>query len=129
VVIMIAGFFLGLVIALAGLIIVLIGFALQRQQARSTPSYTPPLGARAPSPYNQPSMTSAYPGGQTPSPAAGPLPASSSSLAYPTTPPAALSPMSASFVAPTPFCTRCGRPTSYVAQYNRYYCYGCRRYV
>jgi len=29
----------------------------------------------------------------------------------------------------TPFCTSCGRPTAFVAQYGRYYCYACARYV
>ena len=28
-----------------------------------------------------------------------------------------------------PFCTYCGRPTNYIAQYGRYYCYPCTRYV
>jgi len=28
-----------------------------------------------------------------------------------------------------PNCASCGRPTSYIAQYGRYYCYSCARYV
>ncbi len=28
-----------------------------------------------------------------------------------------------------PLCPRCGRPTTFVAQYNRYYCYGCQQYA
>ncbi len=26
-------------------------------------------------------------------------------------------------------CPRCGRPATFVPQYNRYYCYGCQQYV
>lgn len=30
---------------------------------------------------------------------------------------------------PAPNCANCGRPTTYIAQYGRYYCYPCARYV
>lgn len=28
-----------------------------------------------------------------------------------------------------PDCANCGKPTTYIAQYGRYYCYSCGRYV
>jgi len=28
-----------------------------------------------------------------------------------------------------PFCTRCGTPTTFIAQYGRFYCYPCARYA
>jgi hypothetical protein len=28
-----------------------------------------------------------------------------------------------------PFCPKCGKPTTFVPQYNRYYCYPCEKYV
>jgi len=30
--------------------------------------------------------------------------------------------------AQVPFCKNCGRPTAYIAQYQRYYCYNCQQY-
>lgn len=32
-------------------------------------------------------------------------------------------------VAATPICSGCGKPTTYVALYGRYYCQTCARYV
>ena len=29
----------------------------------------------------------------------------------------------------TPFCSTCGRPSLYIAQYQRYYCTNCNRYL
>ncbi len=31
--------------------------------------------------------------------------------------------------AAAPFCGNCGKPTTYVPQYGRYYCYDCKQYV
>jgi hypothetical protein len=31
--------------------------------------------------------------------------------------------------AAVPFCGNCGKPTTYVPQYGRYYCYDCKQYV
>jgi hypothetical protein len=31
--------------------------------------------------------------------------------------------------APAPACPRCHHPGSYVAQYNRYFCYNCQQYI
>ncbi|MDE1819916.1 MAG: hypothetical protein KGI98_03565 [Euryarchaeota archaeon] len=28
-----------------------------------------------------------------------------------------------------PSCSRCGRPTTFMPQYSRYYCYSCSQYV
>lgn len=56
----------------------------------------------------------------------------------PTAPPAAAAPPpmtpppppAAPVAAPAaPFCPNCGQPTTYIAQYGRYYCYPCARYV
>ena len=48
--------------------------------------------------------------------------------------PAATAPASPPPAAPvaapaTPACGNCGKPTTYIAQYGRYYCYACARYV
>ncbi len=54
----------------------------------------------------------------------------------PPTPPAAVpagaaaATMTAPAAAPAvPNCANCGQPTTYIAQYGRYYCYPCTRYV
>ena len=46
-------------------------------------------------------------------------------------PMAPLTPTSAPLVTPPamPSCPSCGRPTNYIAQYGRYYCYPCARYL
>jgi ribosomal protein S27AE len=28
-----------------------------------------------------------------------------------------------------PFCPKCGKPTTFIAEYKRYYCYSCEKYV
>jgi hypothetical protein len=39
-------------------------------------------------------------------------------------------PQPAPVAAPAaPACANCGKPTTYIAQYGRYYCYACARYV
>ena len=48
--------------------------------------------------------------------------------------PAAMAPASSPPPAPVsapaaPACANCGQPTTYIAQYGRYYCYACARYV
>jgi hypothetical protein len=61
----------------------------------------------------------AAPAAGAPSPA--PTVAAAPAPMAPTPPPAA---------APaTPACANCGKPTTYIAQYGRYYCYACGRYV
>ncbi len=52
--------------------------------------------------------------------------------------PAMAAPMAAPAAAPAPpamappaapACANCGKPTTFIAQYGRYYCYSCSRYV
>jgi hypothetical protein len=89
----------------------------------SSPQMSPP----------PPSYT-AYP----PGPQAYPAPAPSSSPPYPPPqqyPPAQQYPPSTSASPPPPPgttgppCASCGRGTTFIAQYGRYYCYPCQRYV
>ena len=89
----------------------------------AAPSQGPPTGW-SPPPSAYPT-TSASPAAAvaapqwtaTPTPAAPPAPP-------PMVPPPVPAPVPA-----VPFCINCGRPTTYVAQYGRYYCYPCSRYV
>lgn len=99
------------------------GFAPQPPPAYGQPPAG--LGGQmaAPSPYGQPPA----------SPAPAPLPpmygqappAAAPAMAYSPPPPPAPS-MAAT---PAPLCKGCGKPTSYVPQYSRYYCYGCAQYA
>jgi len=43
-------------------------------------------------------------------------------------PPPPAAPVAGAAAAP-PFCPTCGKPTTFVPQYNRYYCYTCNKYV
>jgi len=54
---------------------------------------------------------------------AGPAPAAAPVMAPP--PP----PVAAPVVPATPVCPKCGKPTTYIAQYSRYYCYTDAQYV
>jgi hypothetical protein len=60
-------------------------------------------------------------------------PAGSPAGPAPPTPPmqpgSAVAPMAPSMPAPTPVCPTCGQPSTYVAQYGRYYCYNDRAYL
>ncbi|HUX99801.1 MAG TPA: hypothetical protein VMV49_09625 [Candidatus Deferrimicrobium sp.] len=38
-------------------------------------------------------------------------------------------PVAATPESPPPFCSKCGKPTTFIPQYNRYYCYPCEKYV
>ncbi len=44
-------------------------------------------------------------------------------------PPMAPSPGAAPSPATAPNCPKCGQPTTWVAQYQRYYCYSCSQYA
>jgi hypothetical protein len=55
---------------------------------------------------------------------ATPMATPSYSAPYPTAAPAAPPP-----VAPAPNCPRCGRPTTWIAQYSRFYCTTDQQYV
>jgi hypothetical protein len=80
---------------------------------------------KAPAPYAAPMAPMAAPAQPTPD-------------AMPATMPMAAAPAAAAAAAPTlgpavtpgaPNCANCGKPTTYIAQYGRYYCYSCARYV
>jgi hypothetical protein len=75
-------------------------------------AYPPQPGAPTPGYYPPQQGAPAYaPPMATPPPVQAPPPAA----AAPATPP--------------PFCSKCGSPTTYIAQYGRYYCYNDRIYV
>jgi hypothetical protein len=68
-------------------------------------------------------------GGQMPPPGAPPMYAAAPMAApAPMTAPSAPPPPAAGGQA-APFCGTCGKPTTYVPQYGRYYCYDCKQYV
>jgi len=58
--------------------------------------------------------------------AAPPAPGMAPQVPAPMAPPP---PQAAPAMAPAPRCTNCGQPTTYIAQYGRYYCYACSRYA
>ena len=60
------------------------------------------------------------------SPASSTAPAASTAAAAMPEP---ASPSPSAAAPPVPTCPSCGRPTAYIAQYGRYYCYSCARYV
>lgn len=76
-------------------------------------------------------------GGYAPAPMmAAPPMAAPAAAPMPTAPPVAsqAAPPMAAAGAPPPApsgtaCPRCGRPATWIAQYNRWYCYGCQQYV
>ncbi|MCL4324236.1 MAG: hypothetical protein M1144_02070 [Candidatus Thermoplasmatota archaeon] len=41
----------------------------------------------------------------------------------------AAAPAQAPAAGGVPTCKTCGKPATFVAQYNRYYCYNCKQYV
>jgi hypothetical protein len=110
---MILGFILGGLLIGIILLIAYLKFdpviSWQRNQGGAPPAYGAPPGA----PGAPPPM--APPPAMPPPQAAPPMAA-----------PAAAAAPAASAV---PNCTNCGRPTTYIAQYGRYYCYSCSRYV
>lgn len=60
---------------------------------------------------------------------AAPPAAAPPAAAPPAAPPAAPAPPPAPTAQAAPTCPKCGRPATFVAQYNRYYCYSCSQYV
>lgn len=78
------------------------------------PQAAPP--AYAPPPAYQPQPAPAAPPAQAPAPAPA-------APAY-TPPPAAPAPQPAG-----PACPTCQKPATFIAQYNRYYCFPCSKYV
>ena len=69
-------------------------------------------------------------GGQMPPPGAPPMYAAPQPMAAPMAPPpAAAPPPPQAGAQAAPFCGTCGKPTTYIPQYGRYYCYDCKQYV
>jgi len=77
----------------------------------------PPPYPKTPTTPRSPPPPTAY---TTPPPPPTPYPAQS--IPPPPPPPEAAVPR-------PPFCANCGRPTTYVQQYQRYYCYYCQKYA
>ncbi|MGP8072654.1 MAG: hypothetical protein ACLPZM_05945 [Thermoplasmata archaeon] len=108
-------------------ILAVVGIALVTRGGRpiqTGPALAAPPSLVLPAPIQMPSQggSSLYPAGVAYSP-----PPTLGTLAAPApSPPApagwAVAPMA-------PFCTGCGKPTIYFAQYGRYYCYPCARYA
>lgn len=96
------------VVAVAAVLLV-----TQRRRRRTRPGVQP---------YYAPPGTA---GGPPPGPSP-PTPPAAAPAAMATAPMAAPAPPAAPVV---PQCTNCGQPTTYIAQYGRYYCYPCARYV
>ena len=69
-------------------------------------------------------------GGQMPPPGAPPMYAAPQPMVAPMAPPpAAAPPPPPTGAQAAPFCGTCGKPTTYIPQYGRYYCYDCKQYV
>jgi hypothetical protein len=77
--------------------------------------------AQAPPAWSQPPQQA--PPQQAWAPQASPAPAAAPMAA--TAPP----PMPVPAAPAVGTCPRCGKPATWVAQYNRWYCYGCQQYV
>jgi predicted lipid-binding transport protein (Tim44 family) len=77
---------------------------------------------QAPAMYAAPGAPMGQP---MPPPMAAPPPAAPAPMTAPAPPPA---PPAAAAPA-VPFCSKCGKPTTYIAQYGRYYCYDDKLYV
>ena len=106
---MILGFILGGIIVGVLLLIAYIKFGpLINASRQAAMGGTPPVNP--------------YP---VPTPGGVPTPLTSPSAGAPPPPPP--DPAAAPPVAP--FCTKCGRPTTYIPQYGRYYCYTDQLYV
>jgi len=85
---------------------------------RPAPMTYPTPGAPQYPPMGTPSQPYSPPPAAAPAAMAAPAPMAAPSPA----PPSPATP-------PVPNCPNCGKPTTYVAQYNRYFCYSCSRYV
>jgi hypothetical protein len=107
---MIVGFILGGIIIGVLLLIAWLKFdpLIAAQRNMQMGGAMPPPGA----PFGVP------PSGGSPPPMPGPV----APVAPPPPPPAAAPPAA-------PFCGNCGKPTTYIPQYGRYYCYDCKLYV
>ncbi|MGP8071667.1 MAG: hypothetical protein ACLPZM_00850 [Thermoplasmata archaeon] len=120
---MILGFILGGVLLGIILLIAYIKFDplinAARQQGQMGGGGYPPQGY-PPQGYPAQGAPPAY---YAPPPQGAPAPAPAAPpMAAPMPPPAAAP-------APAPFCSKCGKPTTYIAQYGRYYCYDDKIYA
>ncbi|HXW67519.1 MAG TPA: hypothetical protein VEL82_06575 [Thermoplasmata archaeon] len=102
---MILGFIFGIILGVILLIAYLKFDPLINQSRAMASGQMPPPGA--PPAWGAP-----------PAPAPAPAPTAAAPPAAP--PPGAQA---------APFCGTCGKPTTYVPQYGRYYCYDCKQYV
>jgi hypothetical protein len=106
----------GIFLAILGWVLhVMLPLFLKSRKPAAPAGYAAPMAA----PIAAPPMT--------PDPAPMAAPAAAPMAAAP----AVAQPMAAGApVTPgAPNCANCGRPTTYIAQYGRYYCYACSRYV
>jgi hypothetical protein len=131
---MILGFILGGILIGIILLIAYIKFDplinASRQQAQMggggyPPQGYPPQGYAQPG-YPAPGAPPAYP--PQGAPPAYPPPQAAPAYAAPVPMQAPPAPVAAAPAA-APFCSKCGKPTTYIAQYGRYYCYDDKIYV
>jgi hypothetical protein len=107
-------------------------FMARKKAASATPAVTPDYtqtqagyGQSPAYPAAQPAYPSAQPAyGQPPM---APTPAYTPSPQPTYASPAPMAPAAQPGAAPV--CRTCGQPTTYIAQYSRYYCQNCRQYV
>jgi hypothetical protein len=111
---MILGFILGGLIIGILLLIAYLKFDPLINASRQASGQMPPPGYGAPP---------AQPQSWAPPPAGAPAPGAPQPMAPPPAPPMAQP------AAAVPFCANCGKPTTYIPQYGRYYCYDCKQYV
>lgn len=114
------------------LVAALMLFMARKKAASATPAVTPDYtqtqagyGQSPAYPAAQPAYPSAQPAyGQPPM---APTPAYTPSPQPTYASPAPMAPAAQPGAAPV--CRTCGQPTTYIAQYSRYYCQNCRQYV
>lgn len=113
-----------------------------REQQMPPPGYPggAPMMQAQPYPGSPMGPAQAYPGAAPMAPQAGPYAAQPAPMAPQAAPYAAQpAPMGPAAAAPAPMappaapaaviCPRCGRPATFIPQYNRYYCYTDQQYV
>jgi hypothetical protein len=110
---MVLGFILGGVLLGILLLIAYLKFEEIESALRA-----PPMGQMV---YGTPYMAAPQPApSYAPPPTQSPPPEAAAPVSQPMPPPPAAS---------GPTCPRCGKPATFVQQYNRYYCYGCGQYL
>ncbi|MGA8710263.1 MAG: hypothetical protein WB786_03415 [Thermoplasmata archaeon] len=138
---------IGLLIILVGAILILVGF-LFGDAGYAAESASPPVASTIQGDFEAffvwagvgifltilgylfRVMLPMFMGRKRAAPAASEAPATPTAHAAPVTMAPAAPPQPAPVAAPAaPACANCGKPTTYIAQYGRYYCYACARYV